>query len=346
MLPAEISEAELAALDVALRALGDQQRQAGPAQSAVRGPDGADVSDALSQDGLEQVLRSGLIAYERLPMLEIVFDRLVRITSTSMRNFTSDNVEISFAGLQSLRFGDYIDTVEEPALIVVFRAEQWDNFGLIVVDAHLANVVVDVLLGGRPSLLGIPNTRRGFTAIERALIERLVHVVLDDLAEAFAPLGNVEFHFDRLEVNPRFAAISSASNAAMLARLDLRIDGRGGELRVLLPYATLEPVRELLLQQFMGEKLGRDTIWETHLAAELRRTKVVLDVVLDQQTLDFGTIVNLSVGDRLPLSVGPNAPVLLYCAGTPVLEGHAGRANGQLVVQIERVLKPDVEQRT
>jgi len=46
------------------------------------------------------------------------------------------------------------------------------------------------------------------------------------------------------------------------------MEDRGGRLELLLPYATLEPVRELLLQQFMGEKFGRDSIWETHLAEE------------------------------------------------------------------------------
>ena len=61
------------------------------------------------------------------------------------------------------------------------------------------------------------------------------------------------------------------------------MEDRGGKLELLLPYATLEPVRELLLQQFMGEKFGRDSIWETHLAEELWNTDVELDVVLDEQ---------------------------------------------------------------
>ncbi len=45
--------------------------------------------------GMQRIISSGLVSYERLPMLEIVFDRLVRIMSTSLRNFTSDNVEVS-----------------------------------------------------------------------------------------------------------------------------------------------------------------------------------------------------------------------------------------------------------
>src|SRR5580698_10243399 len=47
-----------------------------------------------SRTCMQKIISSGLVSYERLPMLEIVFDRLVRIMSTSLRNFTSDNVEV------------------------------------------------------------------------------------------------------------------------------------------------------------------------------------------------------------------------------------------------------------
>src|SRR6204780_1250295 len=43
--------------------------------------------------GIRAIIDSAMVSYERLPMLEIVFDRLVRLMTTSLRNFTSDNVE-------------------------------------------------------------------------------------------------------------------------------------------------------------------------------------------------------------------------------------------------------------
>ena len=53
--------------------------------------DGLDDGD---KSGIQAILNSALVSYERLPMLEVVFDRLVRMMSTSLRNFTSDNVDI------------------------------------------------------------------------------------------------------------------------------------------------------------------------------------------------------------------------------------------------------------
>ncbi|WP_037300246.1 flagellar motor switch protein FliM [Rubritepida flocculans] len=292
-----------------------------------------------AQSGIERMIRSGLVSYERLPMLEIIFDRLVRILSTSLRNFTSDNVEVSIDSIASQRFGDYLNSVPLPAMLAVFKVEEWDNYGLIVVDSAMIYSVVDVLLGGRRGTAAMRVEGRPYTTIERTLVERLIGVVLKDLGEAFAPLTQVDFRFERLEVNPRFAAISRLSNACVLTRLRVDMEDRGGSLQLLLPYATLEPVRELLLQQFMGEKFGRDSIWETHLAEQLRHTEITLDVVLDQQVLPLSTILSLRPGDCITLSAQPSQPVRLQCGGVALFQGEFGRRETRPAVRISNVLR-------
>ena len=297
---------------------------------------GAGPSRDAEESGIQRIISSGLISYERLPMLEIVFDRLVRLMSTTLRNFTSDNVDVSIDGIVSLRFGDYLNSVPLPAMLGVTRADEWDNYGLAVVDSALIYSVVDVLLGGRRGTAAMRIEGRPYTTIERTLVERLVGVVLDDLTAAFEPLCPVHFRFERLEVNPRFAVISRPSNACVLVRLRVDMEDRGGKLEILLPYATLEPVRELLLQQFMGEKFGRDSIWETHLAEELRHTDIGLDVVLDEQIMPLSSVLNLKVGDQIALGVAPGAPVRLRCGDVPLFEGEMGRKGQRLAVRIER----------
>jgi len=104
---------------------------------------------AADNSGIRAIIDSALVSYERLPMLEVVFDRLVRMMSTSLRNFTSDNVEVSIDNITSIRFGDYLNSIPLPAMLTVFKAEQWDNYGLLTVDSALIYSIVDVLLGGR-----------------------------------------------------------------------------------------------------------------------------------------------------------------------------------------------------
>jgi flagellar motor switch protein FliM len=304
---------------------------------------GFDENESAGGDtaGIEAVINSALVPYERLPMLEVVFDRLVRLLSTSLRNFTSDNVEVSLESVESVRFGEYLGSLPQPTMLSVLRVDEWDNYALMTVDSQLIYSVVDVLLGGRRGNALMRLEGRPFTSIERSLVERMVHVMTGDISVAFEPLSTVTFRFDRLETNTRFAAISRPANAAIVARLRVDMDDRGGCVDLVLPYATLEPVRELLLQMFMGEKFGRDTIWENHLAEELWQTEIELSAVLDERTVRLKDIFDLRVGNRLMFGVTPDSAIELRCEGAPMFSATMGRQGDRIAVQVESRIKRD-----
>jgi flagellar motor switch protein FliM len=301
---------------------------------------GVGEEDADVRGGVRAIINSALVSYERLPMLEIVFDRLVRLMTTSLRNFTSDNVEVSLDQITSVRFGDYLSSIPLPAIISVFRAEQLDNFGLVTVDSNLIYSVVDVLLGGRRGAASTRVEGRPYTTIERMLVTRMIEVVLADARQAFAPLTEVSFTLDRIETNPRFAAIARPPNAAILVKLRIDMEDRGGRLELLLPYATLEPIRKMLLQQFMGEKFGRDNIWEGHLASELWSTELEVRVLLDEMQRPLRDVLDLRVGETLMLDTGPDASVILKCGDVELSRGSVGRMGHSLAVRIDKPITP------
>jgi flagellar motor switch protein FliM len=299
----------------------------------------ANAEGGKERSGIHAIINSALVAYERLPMLEVVFDRLVRMMTTSLRNFTSENVEVSLDNVTSIRFGDYLNSIPLPAILSVFRAEEWDNYGLLTVDSSLIYSVVDVLLGGRRGTAAMRIEGRPYTTIERNLIERMITVVLADMNAAFEPLTKVKFLYDRIETNPRFATIARPANAAIVARLRIDMEDRGGRLELLLPYATLEPVRELLLQMFMGEKFGRDSIWENHLATELWSTDVQIEAVLDEQVMSLRDVLNLQPGHTVMFNASPNSPVELRCGGVPMVSGRMGRVRGRIAVRVDELMR-------
>jgi flagellar motor switch protein FliM len=301
---------------------------------------GFDVTgdDSLERNGIRAIINSALVSYERLPMLEIVFDRLVRYMTTSLRNFTSDNVEVSLDSISSIRFGDYLNSIPLPAILTVFKAEQLENYGLLTVDSNLIYSIVDVLLGGRRGTAAMRIEGRPYTTIERVLVQRMVEVILADAKLAFEPLTPVTFTLDRLETNPRFAAIARPANAAILVKLRIDMEDRGGRVELLLPYATLEPIRKMLLQQFMGEKFGRDNIWEGHLATELWTTQMDIRAVLDEQQLPLQTVLNLKVGDTLMLNATPDKAVELRAGSVHLTTARMGRRNHHIAVRVEAPL--------
>lgn len=299
--------------------------------------------DDGGKTGIMDLINSALVNYERLPMLDVVFDRLVRLMSTSLRNLTSDNVEVSLDHISSVRFGDYLNSIPLPAMLSIFKAEEWDDRGLMVIDSALIYSIVDVLLGGRRGTSALRVEGRPYTTIETRLIERMANVVLNDLSAAFDPLSPVSFRMDRIETNPRFATITQSNNAGVLARLRIDMGDRSGRIEIMIPYATLEPVREILLQMFMGEKFGRDSIWETHLTRELFQTDIHLSAILGETTVSLNDILHWKVGSTVILNTRPEDLIEMRVGQHPMFMAKVGQKQGQIAASIEEYIEPPAE---
>ncbi len=331
---------EDAAADWVTDAAGDDTDGGGKPRSGGRAPAGGKAKPSGADlAGLLAIVNSNDVSYERLPMLEVVLDRLERMLTTSMRNFTSENVDVSLDSLGAQRFGDYLDSMPRPAMIAVVKAVEWENLALISVDSAMIYSIVDVLLGGRRGSVPMRIEGRPYTTIESALIERLIRLILADLGHAFAPIVPVQFRFERMETNPRFAAIVRPGNACVLIKLRVDIEDRGGCIECLIPYATLEPARDLLLQMFMGEKFGRDPIWEQHLAREIWSTDVDLEAVLEEQTVSLAEVMRFEVGTTLHLNAKPDEPIVLRCGQVRMLTGRVGQRGDKLAIRIEERLE-------
>ncbi len=288
---------------------------------------------------LTSILDSSHIYAERLPILDVVFDRLVRLLSTTLRNFTGDNVDISFSRIKSMRFGDFLNGIPLPTMIGVFRAVQWDNYAMIVIESKLVYAIVDMLLGGRKNPTADTKLDgRPHTTIERNLIEKMIEVILLDFSEAFAPISRIDFEFERLEINPRFAAVAREKNGIMVVTMKMEMEERFGKFDIILPYATVEPIRDILLQNFMGEKFGRDNIWEGHLADRIWDADITIEASLREEELSLGKVMQWKKGSQLMLSSDMQSPITLSCQNYKLAEGRMGQKNNRIALKINNIL--------
>lgn len=284
--------------------------------------------------GLKALVQTSTVTHERLPMLEVVFDRLLSLLSTSLRQFTSDNVDVSMEDLKSLRFNEFLESVKQPSMINIIKIKEWDTLALLVVDNPLVYTVVDMLLGGRrEESRDLQN--RPYTTIERTLNEDFVRAFLNDLSKSFDPVESIHFGFERMETNPRFASIERSNNAGILSQIKINMDGRGGIIELFLPYSSIEPAREKLLQMFVGEKFGNDKIWESHLASEVWNTTIEAEALLDQVTIKLSDVLSWKKGSFLPLETFEGANIVIQSGDCRIYSGKIGNVRKRVAVQIE-----------
>ena len=295
---------------------------------------GDSSSDLPQKSGLRAVIESRVVSHARLPMLEVVCERMVRSFATSMRNLTSDAIEVSLDEIASVRFGDFMNRVPLPSMIAVFKVPAWQDFGLVTVEANLIYAVVDALLGGRKGAAPRKIEGRAFTTIETTLVSKMIELVLREFSTAFEPIAPITMELERIETSPRFAAIAGPTNVASAATFAVDMDGRGGNFTILLPFATLEPVRGKLTQRFMGEKLGGDTTWRDHMRSEILRTEVEIYTVLGERNMRLADIHSLEVGQTIAFDVTPDDPLEVCCGGVPLARAQIGSQRNHVAIGI------------
>ncbi|MDJ0390349.1 FliM/FliN family flagellar motor switch protein [Roseomonas sp. E05] len=295
------------------------------------GPEPA--ADEGPRRGLEALV-GGAVRYERLPMLEIVVDRLARLMTTSSRKFTADNADVVIDRIRPVRVGAFLDTITLPAMIGVIRIEEWDGYCLAALDSRLIGSIVDILLGGRRNALQ-PIEGRPYTPIERTFVEKFVSIITQDLSKAFESVSPAEFRLERFEITPGYAMITKPTAAALTFRAEITMEGRGGYVDFLLPYASIEPVRDLLSQEVLGKKQGGDTIWRNHLAEELPRAGVELTAVIERRVLPFSEVAAWQPGSIFVLDRRQGDPIEVFCQGLMVCRAAIASKDERVVLRVE-----------
>jgi flagellar motor switch protein FliM len=295
--------------------------------------------------GIEAMLDKALMSYERLPMLEVVFDRFVRMLSTSLRNFTSDNVDVDIHSITSLRFGDYVNSIPMPAILSVFKAMEWENFAIVTYNGSIVYSMVDVLFGGRKSNKPIRIEGRPYTSIEQSIVRQITELILIDMGAAFDPLSPATFQFERTETNPRFATIAHPSDTVILLQLRVDMEERGGNIEIMFPLVTLEPIKKLLTQSFMGETFGKDSIWELHLGKEIYNTDVEIEAILAKKKTSMKNIMNLKVGSTIMMDIASDSEISMTCQGVSVFKGRIGCVEDDVAVAISDVINKKMRER-
>ena len=100
----------------------------------------------------------------------------------------------------------------------------------------------------------------------------------------------------------------------------------------------------MLLQQFMGEKFGRDNIWEGHLATELWTTETEVRAVLDEQQAPLSTVLDFKVGDTLMLNATPDSEVSIRAGSIPLTTGRMGRKGQHIAIRVEAPISAEAAQ--
>ncbi|MDR1424884.1 MAG: flagellar motor switch protein FliM [Azoarcus sp.] len=303
----------------------------------VNGESDAPVAEEEEKGGVRtyNMATQERIVRGRMPTMELINERFARYFRIGLFNYMHRNVEVSVGPIKVQKYAEFVRNLVVPTNLNLVLAKPLRGTGLVVFDPTLVFVVIDNMFGGD----GRFHTRvegRDFTATEQRIIQGLLNVAFTEYGKSWDPVFHIELEYVRSEMNSQFANIATPSEIVVATAFTLEMGDVQAEMNICFPYSMLEPIRDLLYSTMQSDHLSQDRRWVTMLSQELQGADVELVCNLGTASATLRDIVNMRVGDVIPL----NVPPLLQAEvdGVPVLECHSGTRDHQYALKVERLI--------
>ncbi len=302
----------------------------GESQKSVEEVEEAGAVRSYNLSSQERIVRG------RMPAMEIINERFTRNLRVGLFNFIRRSPEISVGPVKVQRYSKFLRELAVPTNFNIMAIRPLRGNGLIVCEPLLLFTVIDTLYGGS----GKYQTRiegRDFSATEQRVINRLVEVISQEYNKAWKGFYPLELVYQRSEMQPQFANVATPSEIVISTSFRLEIGEMVGSIHFCLPYATLEPVREVLFSSTQGDSTEVDRRWVDVLTREIQAAEVTLVAELASADATVAQLLAMKVGDFIELEREPQIQACID--GVPVFDCHYGTHNAKYAIRIDASLR-------
>lgn len=277
----------------------------------------------------------------RFPQLEVIYEKFMRAFRVSLSSSLRKIASITHTSTEFLKFGEFINTLPLPTCMSVLRFGNLRGSALMVIESKLAYALVDSFFGGAER----PYTKidgKDFTPIELSIVQKVVQLGINDLESAWASVEKINCSFVRTEVNPQFVGIVPPTDIVIASTFDVELENATGAISIVVPYATIEPIKQKLANGFQVESDQTDKkLWTAIIKNQLMETNVEIKVNLGETEIQLKDLMNLKVGDVIPLDQDATGEFNINVEEVPKFKGYYGIHHGTVAVQVTQQIEQD-----
>ena len=281
----------------------------------------------------------------RMPTLEIIHDRFVRLFRLTLSNALRRVVDINVRSTELIKFGEFIKTLPVPTSMNLFRMTPLRGNAMMVFETRLVFTLVEMFFGGGGDVES-KTEGRDFTEIESRMIKRVIISGLEDLQTSWRPVFPAQVNYVRSEVNPQFVSIVPHSEIVVVVTFDIEIGRTPMSIIVCVPYSMIEPIRTRLNAGFQSEQDEKDNTWSNRFKQNLQKVDVELIAKLGEMNISVRDFLNLEKNDVLYLEHETKSPISIEVNGVKKFTGFQGAYKGHKAINIDELIyqPPDVDE--
>ncbi len=274
----------------------------------------------------------------RMPILEIIYERFIRSFRVSLSNSLRKISTISMISTDLLKFGEFVNTLPIPSCMCIMRFNELRGPALLVFESKLAYAIIDSFFGGTDR----PFTKiegKEFTQIELSFMKKVMDMAISDLEEAWAPVHRIDAQYLRTEINPQFVGVVPPSDVIIATTLEVEFEAASGTIMIVVPYSTIEPIKQKLSSSFQTDNDMADSIWTQAMNTHIRDVEASLAVKLGEAEITVGDLINLEIGDIIPLGQDASSDVSVLIEGVEKMKCLIGVHKGNRAIQVTKLAK-------
>lgn len=271
----------------------------------------------------------------RIPNFDIILDTFCRNYSISLTNQLQRTFTIARISMESCEYQEYLARRKNPGSIGMLSLLPLQHNALLVFDRQLSYSMIEVMLGASTQLDPL-QLDRPLTTIELSILKTAMRDACLDIDKAFRPLTNLSTNLVKIENNTRLVSITSPESEVLVGSFHVKVDDLSGEIDLVFPSITLDPLRDKLRELLMVDVTTRDT-WRKELENALQRSTVNIVAQSGAITLTIEKILNLQMGDIIQLDYDPNSPLRILVEDQVKFNARPGTSNGRKAISITGV---------
>lgn len=292
------------------------------------------LTDQLPGDiTLYDFKRPERVGKEHMRALQSIHEGFSRNLGASLSGFLRTIVDVKLVSVDQLTYSEFIFSLENPTCFNVLTCQPLEGHMVLEINPSIVYPIIDRLLGGGRSDVLIP--RRPLTDIETRLISRVTNLAVEGLKVVWSNVVPIQFRIDRIESNPQLVYIVPPNEVIVLISFEIAIGDLRGMMNLCIPFNVIEPVIDKLSTNIWLSYARRESPKRQKVIGNLSNAPVEIVAYLGETTITAEDLINLKVGDILPLEKPVGSGMLVTIGGQPKFWATPHSLRGRVVVRLQ-----------
>ncbi|MFH0781276.1 MAG: FliM/FliN family flagellar motor switch protein [Pseudomonadota bacterium] len=268
----------------------------------------------------------------RIPNFDIILDIFCRSYATSLSNQLQRSFSITRTALESFEFQKFMADKTNPGAIGILDMNPLKYGAMIILDPVISFSVLEIMLGAAAELQTLHLDRR-LTTLELTILKAILSDACNDLNKAFSQLLEMHSALIKLENNARLVSIVEPEAEVIVGTFMVKVGEHSGEIHLIFPFATLEPLRDSLRELLNIPTITKST-WQSVLEDEIKEVPAKITALSGTITLSINQILRMKEGDILDLDYDPNTPLKILVEDKVKFFAIPGTHNGKKAISL------------